>query len=81
MGAVDPARELGIKGSTPRRRAQEYEGMPESAFHGNGGPKVNKDCEIVKLRKKAEKLVALALGQAVGRENPSDDFSLVFHDD
>ena len=28
-----------------------------------------------------EKLVADALGQAVGRESPPDDFSLVFHDD
>ena len=28
-----------------------------------------------------EKLVADALEQAVGRENPPDDFSLVFHDD
>ena len=28
-----------------------------------------------------EKLVANALGQAVGRESPPDDFSLVFHDD
>lgn len=29
----------------------------------------------------AEKLVSDALEQAVGRENPPDDFSLVFHDD
>ena len=28
-----------------------------------------------------EKLVADALEQAVGRESPPDDFSLVFHDD
>ena len=28
-----------------------------------------------------EKLVADALGQAVGREGPPGDFSLVFHDD
>lgn len=28
-----------------------------------------------------EKLVADALGQAVGRESPPDGFSLVFHDD
>ena len=28
-----------------------------------------------------EKLVANALGQAVGRESPPGDFSLVFHDD
>lgn len=29
----------------------------------------------------AEKLVADALEQAVGRESPPDDLSLVFHDD
>ena len=29
----------------------------------------------------AEKLATDALGQAVGRENPPEDFSLVFHDD
>ena len=54
MGAVDLARELGIKDSTLRRWAQEYEEMGENAFPGNGSPKVNKDYEIVKLRKRIE---------------------------
>ena len=54
MRAVDLARELGIKDSTLRRWAQEYEEMGENAFPGNGSPKVNKDYEIVKLRKRIE---------------------------
>ena len=56
MSVVDLARELDIKDSTLRRWAQEYEEMGESAFPGNGSPKVNKDYEIVKLRKKIEEL-------------------------
>ena len=48
--------ELGIKDSTLRRWAQEYEEMGDAAFPGNGSPKVNKDYEIVKLRKKVEEL-------------------------
>lgn len=56
MRAVDLARELGIKGSTLRRWAQEYEEMGENAFPRNGSPKVNKNYEIVKLRKRIEKL-------------------------
>lgn len=56
MGAVDLARELGIKDSTLRRWAQEYEEMGENAFPGNGSPKVNKNYEIVKLRKRIEEL-------------------------
>ena len=46
--------ELGIKDSTLRRRACEYDGMGDDAFPGNGSPKVNKDYEIVKLKKKVE---------------------------
>ncbi len=30
--------------------------MGDAAFPGNESPKVNKDCEIVKLRKKVEEL-------------------------
>lgn len=30
--------------------------MGDNAFPGNGSPKVNKDCEIVKLRKRVEEL-------------------------
>ena len=56
MRAVDLARELGIKDSTLRRWAQEYDEMGEDAFPGNGSPKVNKDYEIVKLRKRIEEL-------------------------
>ena len=56
MRAVDLARELGIKDSTLRWWAQEYEEMGENAFPGNGSPKVNKDYEIVKLRKRIEEL-------------------------
>lgn len=56
MRAVDLARELGIKGSTLRRWAREYEEMGGDAFPGNGSPKVNKDYEIVKLRKRIEEL-------------------------
>lgn len=56
MRAVDLARELGIKDSTLRRWAQEYEEMGGDAFPGNGSPKVNRDCEIVKLRKRIEEL-------------------------
>ena len=53
---VDLARELDIKDSTLRRWAQEYEEMGEAAFPGNGSPKVNKDYEIIKLKKKVEEL-------------------------
>ncbi len=60
MRVVDLAKELGIKDSTLRRWAQEYEEMGDAAFPGNGSPKVNKDHEIVKLGKKVEEL---------GREN------------
>ena len=54
MRAVDLARELGIKDPTLRRWAQEHGGTGESAFPGSGSPKVNKDYEIVNLRKRIE---------------------------
>ena len=54
MRVVDLAKELGIKDSTLRRWAQEYEEMGDAAFPGNGSPKVNKDHEVVKLGKKVE---------------------------
>lgn len=60
MRVVDLAKELGIKDSTLRRWAQEYEEMGDAAFPGNGSPKVNKDYEVARLRKKVEEL---------GREN------------
>ena len=56
MRAVDLARRLGIKDSTLRRWAQEHGEMGEEAFPGNGSPKVNRDYEIVKLRKRIEEL-------------------------
>ena len=48
--------ELGIRDSTLRRWACEYEGMGDGAFPGNGSPKINKDYEIVKLKKRVEEL-------------------------
>ena len=45
---------LGIKDSTLRRWACEYEEMGDDAFPGNGSPKINKDYEIAKLKKKVE---------------------------
>ena len=48
--------ELGIMDSTLRRWAREYEEMGDGAFPGNGSPKINKDYEIVKLKKKVEEL-------------------------
>lgn len=50
----DLSEELGIKDSTLRRWAREYEEMGDDAFPGNGSPKINKDYEIAKLKKKAE---------------------------
>ena len=48
--------ELGIRDSTLRRWAREYEEMGDGAFPGNGSPKINKDYEIVKLKKRVEEL-------------------------
>ena len=70
MRAVDLARELGIKDSTLRRWAQEYEEMGENAFPGNGSPKVNKDYEIVRLRKRIEEHGREPRGQGVRRRSP-----------
>lgn len=56
MRVVDLAKELGIKDSTLRRWAQEYEEMGDAAFPGNGSPKVNRDHEIVRLGKRVEEL-------------------------
>ncbi len=56
MRVVDLVKELGIKDSTLRRWAQEHEEMGEAASPGNGSPKVNKDYEIVKLKKRVEEL-------------------------
>lgn len=56
MTVKDLSEELGIKDWTLRRWAREYEEMGDDAFPGNGSPKINKDYEIVKLRKKVEEL-------------------------
>ena len=48
--------ELGIKDSTLRRWAPENEAMGDGAFPGHGSPKITKDYEIVKLKKKVEEL-------------------------
>ena len=50
------SKELGIKDSTLRRWTREYDEMGDGAFPGNGSPKINKDNEIVKLKKKVEEL-------------------------
>ncbi|WP_308001969.1 transposase [uncultured Parolsenella sp.] len=56
MTVREPSEELGVKDSTLRRRAQEYESMGDGAFPGNGSPRVNKDYEIVRLGKRMEEL-------------------------
>jgi transposase len=48
--------ELEIKDATLRRWANEYEGLGDKAFPGNGSPTQNKDFEILKLRRHIEKL-------------------------
>ena len=54
MTVKDLAEELGIKDSTLRSWAAEYQEMGEATFPGNGFPKINKDYETVKLKKKVE---------------------------
>ena len=54
MAVKDLSEEPGIKDSTLRRWAREYEEMGDDAFPGNGSPKVNKGYETAKLRKKVE---------------------------
>ena len=56
MTVRELSEELGIKDSTLRRWACEYEEMGDDAFPGNGSPRINKDYEIVKLKKKVEEL-------------------------
>ena len=54
MTVKDLSEELGIKDSTLRRWACEYEEMGDDAFPGNGSLEINKDYEIVKFKKKVE---------------------------
>lgn len=56
MTVKDLSEELGIKDSTLRRCAREYEEMGDDAFPGNGSPKIDKDYEIAKPKKKVEEL-------------------------
>ena len=48
--------ELSIKDTTLRRWSKEYEELGDHAFPGNGSPKLSKDYEIVKLKKRIEEL-------------------------
>lgn len=54
MTVKDLSEKLGIKDSTLRRWACEYEEMGDDAFPGNGSPKISRDYETAKLRKKVE---------------------------
>ena len=56
MTIKDLSEELGVKDSTLKRWACECEEMRDDAFPGNGSPKINKDHETVKLKKKVEGL-------------------------
>ena len=56
MAVKGLSEELGIRDSTLRRWAREYEGMGDGAFPGNGSPKINKGYEIVRLKKRVEEL-------------------------
>ena len=56
MTVKDLSGELGIKDSTLRRWACEYEEMGDGVFPGNGSPKIEKDYETTKLEKKVEEL-------------------------
>ena len=56
MAVKDLSEELGIKDSTLRRWAREHEEMGDDAFPGDGSPKIDKDHEIAKLKKKVEEL-------------------------
>ena len=56
MTVKDLSEELGIKDSTLRRWACEYEEMGDDAFPGNGSPKIDRDHETAKLKKKVEEL-------------------------
>lgn len=48
--------ELSIKDTTLIRWSKEYEELCDRAFSGNGSPKLSRDYEIVKLRKRIEEL-------------------------
>ncbi len=91
MKAVELASELEIKDSTLKQWAQEHEKVGDITYIGTGEGWLYLAAVIDAFRRKVvgwsmsgritEKLVTDALEQAVGRENPPDDFSLVFHND
>lgn len=54
MAVKGLSEKLGVKGSMMGRWAYEYKKTREVAFSGNGSSKVNKDYEVVKLKKKIE---------------------------
>ncbi len=56
MTVKDLSEEFGVKDSTPRGWACEHEEMGDDAFPGNGSPKINKDYETAKPKKKAVEL-------------------------
>jgi len=49
-------KEPDIKDSALRRRAREHEEAEKAVFPGNGTPKVNKSCEIMRVRKRVQEL-------------------------
>ncbi|MCL1797927.1 MAG: transposase [Eggerthellaceae bacterium] len=48
--------ELEVPDNTLRRWAMEYEKNGEAAFPGSGSPTLNKDYQILKLKKQVEEL-------------------------
>lgn len=56
MPVKELSEELKVKDTTLRRWAKEYEELGDRAFPGNGSPKLSKDYEIVKLKKRIEEL-------------------------
>ena len=56
MPVKELSEELNVKDVTLRRWSKEYGELGDRAFPGNGFPKLSKDYEIVKLKKKIEEL-------------------------
>lgn len=56
MPVRELSEELNITDTTLRRWSKEYEELSDRAFPGNGSPKLSKDYEIVKLKKRIEEL-------------------------
>lgn len=58
MPVLQLAEELQVPSNTLRRWADEYHKNKEASFPGNGKPCINKDYEILKLKKEIEELQA-----------------------